>query len=125
MDSGGKWEAGEKDERTREPDLTRYIDTLFSEREWRRNNAELWASEVEAWAVSEAAAGRRFSVQAAMERIRWKDRVDTNGKDVQVNDHFSPIWGRILVKLHPEVKPFLKMKKTPWDSPEIARLIHV
>lgn len=124
MDSG-KWEAGENVGRVDGSELAKRIATLNAEREWRGNNSELWASEVEAWAVGEAAAGRRFSVQAAIQRIRWKDRVDDNGNDVQVNDHFCPIWSRILVKLHPEIRPFLTLKRTKWDDPEIARLIHV
>ena len=117
-----KWDV---DDESAEPsqDLSRYYATLSAERDWRRRNADLWRNEVEQWALNEAAAGRKFSIQTAMERIRWKDRVDDQGDDVKVNDHWGPIWSRLLVVEHPELAEYIVQKKTPWDGDELRGLI--
>ena len=73
--------------------------------------------------MAEAAAGRKFSVTTAIQKIRWRDRVDGQGQDVKVNDHWGPLWSRLLVKKHPELRPFVVQKRTPWDSPEIREAI--
>ena len=110
-----RWGAGGSSAEPAQPDYSEYTATLNAEREWRRVNRELWENEVEAYAVNEAAHGRKFSTSAIIQRIRWKDRVDENGKDVQVNDHFSAPWSRLLVKMHPELEPFVIQRRTPWD----------
>lgn len=73
--------------------------------------------------MAEAAAGRKFSVAEAIQRIRWRDRIDGQGHDVRVNDHWGPIWSRILVAKHPQVKPYIVQKRTPWDDPRIKEQI--
>lgn len=121
----GQWGAGDTSEGHTDqmPDYSKYTAELRAEREWRRLNRELWEQEVEAWAIAEAAAGRKFSMAEAVQRIRWRDRVDGRGDDVRVNDHWAPIWSRILVAKHPQVKPYIVQKRTPWDDPRIKEQI--
>ena len=122
--AGDRWDAGDESaERTTTLDLSRYYRTLYQERDWRRANREVWENEVEAWAMAEAAAGRKFSVAEAIQRIRWRDRIDGQGNDVRVNDHWGPIWSRVLVMKHPQVKPYIVQKRTPWDDPRIKEQI--
>lgn len=122
---GSQWDAGDVSDGRNDqtPDYSKYTAELMREREWRRLNSELWENEVEAWALAEAAAGRRFSVSEAIQKIRWRDRIDGEGHDVRVNDHWAPIWSRILVAKYPQVKQYVVQKKTPWDDPMIKELI--
>lgn len=123
-EAGTQWDAGDTSADAMPTlDYAKYTAELMREREWRRVNLELWEAEVEAWALAEAAAGRKFSVAEAIQRIRWCDRVDGRGDDVRVNDHWAPIWSRILVMRHPEVKPYIVQKRTPWDDPRIKEQI--
>ncbi|WP_198666452.1 hypothetical protein [Paratractidigestivibacter faecalis] len=99
-------------------DNAKYKATLLREREWRRLNPRLW-SEIEAWALAEAAAGRKFAMQTALERVRWKDYANDEGNPTKVPNDFGAIWARLLVATHPEVRPFVTMRPSVYDGFEV------
>lgn len=89
--------------------------TLKSEREWRRLNPELFAAEVEGYALQEMHAARPFSAQTILERIRWKDRVNTEGQPVKVSNDYGAIWARLLREKYREMGQYLKVKPSIFD----------
>lgn len=99
-------------------DVEKYRANLRREREWRRLNPRLW-DEVEAWALNEAAHGRRFAMQTALERIRWKDYADDEGNPTKVSNDFGAIWSRLLIARHPEIRPFVTMRPSVYDRMEV------
>lgn len=91
------------------------VDTLYHAEEFRRRNLEFWHY-LEAWALNEAAHGRRFSISPFIERYRWRDRVDSQGEPFKINDHYSPIFARMLVSEHPELRGYIELRKSTWDD---------
>ena len=104
---------------SKEIDESKYIAVLNKEREWRRMNPKLW-SDIEAWALNEAKHGRKFAMQTAIERIRWKDYAGSDGRTVRVSNDFGAIWARVLIAKHPEIKPFVTMRPSVYDVLEIV-----
>ena len=82
--------------------------------EVRRLNPELWA-EWEQTALYEAAHGRRFSIQLITEQARKKDRVNSAGEPVKLNNSHRAIWARMLATEHPEIRPFIELRKSYYD----------
>lgn len=99
-------------------DVEKYMARLRQEREWRRLNPRLW-DEIEAWALNEAANGRKFAMQTALERVRWKDYVDNAGQPTKVSNDYGAIWARLLIARHPEVRPFVTMRPSVYDRMEV------
>lgn len=99
-------------------DNAKYKAMLKREREWRSLNPRLW-NEIVEWALGEATAGRKFAMQTALERVRWKDYADDEGNPTRVSNDFGAIWARLLVAMHPEVRPFVTMRPSVYDEFEV------
>ena len=100
-------------------DYSQYIVILEREREWRRLNPDLWC-QIENYALNEALHQRQFAIKHILERVRWKDYADKQGNPVRVSNDFAPIWSRILVKKHPEIKPFIKLRPSIYDEARLG-----
>lgn len=100
-------------------DYEKYRQTIRKEKEWRGQNKELWRH-IETWALNEARHRRKFAVQQKIEEIRWKDYVNDAGQSVKVSNNYGAIWTRLLVAMHPEIRPFVTMKKSVFDEMEIV-----
>lgn len=85
------------------------------EREWRRRNTQLFQSEVVEYALNELKHERRFSLQPAVERIRWRSHVDSQGEDVKINDRYKAIWARLLLQRYPEMRQYLEIRPAVFD----------
>lgn len=109
---GGGIEDGSK------ADTEKYMAKVRAAREWIRLNPGLW-DDIEAWALNEAGHQRKFAMQTALERIRWKDRVDDEGQPTKVSNDYGAIWARMLVARHPEVKPYVTMRPSVYDGLEV------
>lgn len=88
--------------------------TFYHAWEWRELNPGLWRK-LEAFALNEAAHERKFSVKRWLENTRWQDRVNAIGEPVRVNNSHCPIWARMLASEHPEVRPFIELRRCDWD----------
>lgn len=99
-------------------DTEKYMAKIRAAREWIRLNPALWEG-IEAWALNEAAHQRKFAMQTALERIRWKDRVDDEGRPTKVSNDYGAIWARMLVARHPEVKPYVTIRPSVYDGLEV------
>ena len=93
----------------------KYKATLRREAEWRSLNSRLW-NEIVAWALGEAAAGRKFAMQTAIERVRWKDYADEEGNPTRVSNDFGAIWARRIIAEHPETRPFIVTRPSVFDG---------
>lgn len=91
------------------------IQTKYQAEEIRRRNPDFWHDLV-SWSLNEAAHGRRFSISYFIERYRWHDRVNSEGEPFKINDHYSPIWARMIATEHPEVRPYIELRKSMWDD---------
>ena len=99
-------------------DTEKYMAKVRAAREWIRLNPALWEG-IEAWALNEAANGRKFAMQTALERIRWKDYVDNAGQPTKVSNDYGAIWARLLIARHPEIRPFVTMRPSVYDRLEV------
>ena len=82
--------------------------------EFRRLNPDVW-NEWEQAALYEAAHKRRFSMQYVCEHTRKFDRVNDIGEPVGVNNTYRPIWARMLATEHPELRPYIELRKSEFD----------
>ena len=109
---GGGIEDGSK------ADTEKYMAKIRAAREWIRLNPALWEG-IEAWALNEAGHQRKFAMQTVLERIRWKDHVDDEGRPTKVSNDYGAIWARMLVAKHPEVEPYVTMRPSVYDGLEV------
>jgi hypothetical protein len=62
----------------------------------------------------------RFSARTILHRIRWYTSVETNDPDgFKVNDHWSPYYGRMFVRDHPEHEGFFETRRAIADRPTL------
>lgn len=104
-------------------DTEKYMAKVRAAREWIRLNPALWEG-IEAWALNETAHQRKFAMQTALERIRWKDYVgkdyvDNAGQPTKVSNDYGAIWARILMAKHPEVEPYITTRPSVYDQLEV------
>ena len=82
---------------------------------WISENPQAWAVMTET-ALHEAACKRHFSMQWIVEQIRRKDYVTRAGEPCKVQNSFVPVFTRIMCKQHPEIRPYLEMRKSQFDG---------
>lgn len=73
---------------------------------------------IERRALEEAAAERRFSVRLLLEEARRKDFTDREGRGTRINNVIAPALARRIVEAHPEVRPFVKLRRSMVDEVE-------
>lgn len=73
---------------------------------------------IERRALEEAGAERRFSVRLLLEEARRKDFTDRQGRGTRINNVIAPALARRLVEAHPEVRPFVKLRRSMVDDCE-------
>ena len=95
--------------------LRKAVVVRSQEKEWRRRNNQLFQREVVEYAVNELNHERRFSLQPAIERIRWRSHVDSQGEDVKINDRYKAIWARLLLQRYPEMEQYLEIRPAVFD----------
>lgn len=83
--------------------------------DWIRENPDAWAWIV-GEAVKEARAERRFSPRYLAESLRSKDFVSADGSSSTVSNNLTPSLARHLVEQHPEVKPWMELRRSRCDD---------
>lgn len=73
---------------------------------------------IERRALEETAAERRFSVRLLLEEARGKDFTDREGRETRINNVIAPALARALVREHPEIGPFVKLRRSMVDEVE-------
>lgn len=73
---------------------------------------------IERRALEETAAERRFSVRLLLEEARRKDFTDRRGHDTRINNVIAPALARRIVEAHPEVRPFVRLRRSVVDDCE-------
>lgn len=86
---------------------------------WRAVNPEAWLF-IEREAVAAMKAGRKFSVRPFVERLRWQDRVNSEGKRVGVPNVIVPCFVRQLMEDYPEMQPLITHQRSKLDAKEAA-----
>lgn len=89
-----------------------YIDGI---RVWDRNK-ELFERKIVLPAIEDAKSKRPILMQQLVEEIRRKDYVDSDGQPVKLNNNHVAVFARILWTEHPEVRPYLHLRKSVWDD---------
>ena len=87
---------------------------LYRFKVWRYDNPQAWALIV-AHALDLAAKGQPISAQALLESVRKKSFVDRFGNDTRANNSHAPIIARVLVREHPETRPFIELRRSVYD----------
>ena len=96
----------------------KYVAQIRAAREWIRLNPYLW-DEIESWALNETKHHRKFAMQTALERIRWKDYVDNAGQPTKVSNSYGAIFSRMLISMHPEIEPYVTKRSSVYDQLEV------
>ena len=86
---------------------------------WRAANPEAWAY-IEREAVAAMEAGREFSIRPFVERVRWQDRVDSEGNRVGIPNAIVPCFVRQLMEDHPGMKPLITYRRSKLDRDEVV-----
>lgn len=73
---------------------------------------------IERRALEEAGAERRFSVRLLLEEARRKDFTDRRGRGTRINNVIAPALARRIVEAHPEVRPFMRLRRSMVDEIE-------
>lgn len=73
---------------------------------------------IERRALEEAAAERRFSPRLLLEEARRKDFTDREGRGTRINNVIAPALARHIVEAHPEVRPFVRLRRSMVDEVE-------
>lgn len=91
------------------------INVLHGAREWVKLNPKIWQKWTGA-ALDAARHERRVSIGLLMEQTRSCDHVNGNGDLTLINNDYSPIFARLMVEEHPELKPFIELRKSRFDK---------
>lgn len=54
---------------------------------------------------------KRWSVDAAMHIVRWRYRLQTKGSEFKIDNSFSALYARMLMKREPELAGFFELRK--------------
>lgn len=100
-------------------DVEHYMHLLNAEREWRSRNRDVWRK-VEDFAVGEARQRRRFSIQTIIERLRWQDNVDADGRKLRIPNAYGAIWARVLMAEHPGMEQFITHGRSTFDKLDVV-----
>lgn len=89
-----------------------------------REQADAWIDEnPEAWrfmtiqALKSAENRRRFGIGALCEVVRWEMR-NVRGDEFKLNNSYRAAFARRLVREHPEIAPYITMRKSVLDRLE-------
>lgn len=84
---------------------------------WMRENPDALRY-IERRALEEAAAERLFSVRLLLEEARKRDFTDREGRGTRINNVIAPALARRIVDAHPEVRPFMRLRRSMVDDCE-------
>lgn len=82
--------------------------------EWVEEHPDVWRFATDL-CLNEARAKRRVSMQYASEVIRKKDFASFKRYGSGINNRLRPALARRLVREHPEVAPFIELRKSALD----------
>lgn len=70
-------------------------------------------------ALHEAESQRSFSIQASLECVRHMDFVDRRGKALHISNSCGAVFARWLIQRYPQVQPYLRVRASIFDDPEL------
>lgn len=73
---------------------------------------------IERRALEEAGGERRFSVRLLLEEARRRDFTDREGRGTRINNVIAPALARRIVDEHPEVRPYMRLRRSMVDEIE-------
>lgn len=82
---------------------------------WIEYNPVLW-NRFKDYATNEAEHKRRISVQWLIENVRKFDQVNDFGETLKIDNSFTPVFARELIRECPQVRPFLKTRRSRFDK---------
>lgn len=83
--------------------------------DWMRANPDA-VRYIERRALEETEAKRRFSVRLLLEEARKRGFSDREGNRTKINNVIAPAVARALIREHPEVRPFVKLRRSMVDE---------
>lgn len=89
--------------------------TAWRAHQWVKDNPDGWHYAV-TLALNEARQQCHFSMAWVMAQVRQKDFSTVTGESFKVDNTLTPALARILVKEHPEVKPFMEFRNAGCDG---------
>lgn len=87
----------------------------YKAEQWTVNNPFAWSHLVRI-CLREAEHKRKFGTNWAIEETRKKDFTTSDGERFKISNSYSPVFGRMIVKEHPEVRPYIILHKSIVDE---------
>ena len=82
--------------------------------EWIKANPDLWGKFTD-YALKQAENERHISVAWLTEDVRQHDYVNRIGDPCKINNNFKAVFARLLIKQHPQVRPYITIRKSGYD----------
>lgn len=82
---------------------------------WRAANADAYGK-IERAAVADMKAGRKFSIRPYVERMRWLDSANGEGRSVGIANALVPCIARELMARYPDMVPLLAHSRSKLDK---------
>lgn len=82
--------------------------------EWKETNPQAYAY-IFSLADIERIAKRSFSMRTCLERARWKDFTDINGKKTRIPNEYSPLLAREYALKHKEASHLMTFRPSKFD----------
>ena len=82
---------------------------------WRAVNAGAYGR-IERAAVADMKAGRKFSIRPYVERMRWLDSANGEGRSVGIANALVPCIARELMDRYPDMVPLLAHSRSKLDK---------
>lgn len=57
----------------------------------------------------------RYSARTIVEHMRWHAHHDKGDRDFKLNDHWTPILSRYVMRRHPQLEGFFELRKSKYD----------
>ena len=82
-------------------------------RQWIEDNPQVFAL-FERFALQMVERGKRFGIGQLAERVRWEVAMswDKDDQGFRINNNYRAYLARELIKRHPQIEPFIEMRKT-------------
>lgn len=81
---------------------------------WIRKNRDAWEY-IASRALHYADTEQHFTFREIWEDVRKLDIASINGDTVKCNNNHSPALERLLIEQHPEVRPFMEIRRAVCD----------
>lgn len=114
VDLVNEWREVEAEQGKRAARLPWAIATYRGALAWVEDNPRAWEA-MRQLALSHAKQGKRFGGQQLVEWVRSHDYADRHGQPTGINNSYSPVLVRLLLREYPQLGEFVEQRASAFD----------